>query len=91
MNFQLRTNEPLRIDQLMTRALNSFQFTNEQRVSSVNNGAFSRNLEVEGGGPVRPAVRVPYSPSHYLSDQHNGGGDTDRAGTADPAIEVVAA
>jgi hypothetical protein len=85
MNFQLRTNETLRIDQLMNRVFNSFHTAND------NIQAISHDLKVEGGGPVRPAVRVPYSSSHYLSDEHYGGGDSDRTGSADPSTEVVAA
>jgi hypothetical protein len=71
MNF-IRTNQTLHIGQLIGQAMLPF---NSGIATSVSNGtshstlhAKNQNFKVEGDGPVRPAERVPYSPSHKLPE-----------------------
>lgn len=82
MNYQIRTNETRHISQLIAPALLPFNVHNGNTIPPADGtleapavpfsvaGAEATSLfkpfQVEEGGPVRPAERVPYSSSHYF-------------------------
>jgi hypothetical protein len=72
MNYQIRTNETRHISQLIAPALLPFNVLNGKNDISPADGSITATtqkhsaFQVEEGGPVRPAERVPYSSSHYF-------------------------
>jgi hypothetical protein len=67
MNF-IRTNQTLRISDLIAPAMLPFNVLDGTTFPPADEpiSAQSQTHQVEEGGPVRPAERVPYSSSHYL-------------------------